>query len=611
MNNKRGQITIFIVIAIILIASVSLYFIFRNRVGISTVPDNFQPIYNSFLYCLEENTQAGINALESQGGYINLPAFESGSEYMPFSSQLYFMGVSVPYWYYVSGNNVEKEQVPSKNEMEIQLEQFIEEQINDCVFEEYYAQGFQIEKGQPRANVVISGSRVDVSLDMDLTMASEDEVVLVNMHKVSLNSYLGDLYSSAKEVYAAEQEELFLEEYALDTLRLYAPVEGIEITCAPKIWNADDVFDNLETAISDNTLFLKSGNSNYVLTNDSHEYFVLDLDTGEDVRFVNFKNWPHTFQVEPSEESFLIAEPVGNQPELGILGFCYVPYHFVYDLKYPVLVQIHKHGEIFQFPLAVVIQGNQPREALAGSASAVDDVQLCEYKNTPLNVRAVGSTGESVEADIYFECFGETCRIGITPLEENFPQCSNGYVIARAEGYGESRQLFSTTSSGSVEMLMDKIYEKNLNLKIDGINFEGNAIIVFKSDKGSRTVAYPEQRSVELSSGDYEVQVYVYEDVSLNFDSSSYSQCVDVPSSGIAGILGFTEEECFEMELPSQMITSALSAGGKKDYYFAEGNLQISSPIEIIAFSLPKPNTLEQLQENYLLFEDKSLTITS
>jgi len=62
---------------------------------------------------------------------------------MPFSSQLNFLGNPVPYWYYVSGNNVQKEQVPSKNEMENQLEDFIEEKINKCVFDEYYEQGFE------------------------------------------------------------------------------------------------------------------------------------------------------------------------------------------------------------------------------------------------------------------------------------------------------------------------------------------------------------------------------------------------------------------------------------------------------------------------------------
>ena len=44
-----------------------------------------------------------------------IPEYEAGSEYMPFSSQLDFLGNPIPYWYYVSGNNIQREQVPSKN----------------------------------------------------------------------------------------------------------------------------------------------------------------------------------------------------------------------------------------------------------------------------------------------------------------------------------------------------------------------------------------------------------------------------------------------------------------------------------------------------------------
>jgi len=60
----------------------------------------------------------------------------------------------------------------------------------------------------------------------------------------------------------------------------------------------------------------------------------------------------------------LIANPVGNQPGLGVLCFCYVPYHFVYNIGYPVLIQVYSGEEIFQFPVAVVVKGNKPREAL-------------------------------------------------------------------------------------------------------------------------------------------------------------------------------------------------------------------------------------------------------
>ena len=112
MNNKRGQITIFIIVAIIIIASVGLYFSLKGSLIPDKVPATFEPIYTQFLSCLEENSLVGIDLLGVHAGYIDLPEFEPGSRYMPFSSQLDFLGTAIPYWYYVSGNNIQKEQVP-------------------------------------------------------------------------------------------------------------------------------------------------------------------------------------------------------------------------------------------------------------------------------------------------------------------------------------------------------------------------------------------------------------------------------------------------------------------------------------------------------------------
>ena len=261
---------------------------------------------------------------------------------MPFSSQLNFLGNPIPYWYYVSGNNIQKEQVPTKKEMETQLEEFIEERINDCNFNDYYEQGFEISLAEPKASSTIKDGEVEIDLNMNLNIVFGNESATVKNHKVVIKSKLENLYDSAVKVYEHEQETLFLEEYAVDILRSYAPVDGVEITCSPLVWNANKVFDELQEAIEANTLAIETGV-------DSDDYFKVDLPVDEEVRFLNSRNWPNSFEVSPSEGIILMANPVGNQPGLGIIGFCYAPYHFVYSVKYPVLVQVSDGDEIFQY----------------------------------------------------------------------------------------------------------------------------------------------------------------------------------------------------------------------------------------------------------------------
>ncbi|MFH1585506.1 MAG: hypothetical protein ABIB79_01940 [archaeon] len=603
--NKKGQVTIFIIIAIVIVAGAVLYFTLRGNIGITKIPASLSPVYTSFLSCLEDYTLVGIEVLESQAGYIQLPDFEPGSSYMPFSSQLDFLGSPIPYWYYVSGNNIQKEQVPSKQDMADDLEIYLEDKMRGCIFDSYYDQGFEIDQGEPKAQVVIRDEEVEVSLDMNLNIAKGEDTALVNSHEINVKSDLGKLYDSARKIYRQEQETLFLEEYGVDILRLYAPVDGVEMTCSPLTWNADEVFDNLQEAIEVNTMALK-------VKGEENDYFNLDIDVEEDVRFLNSRNWASGFEVTPSQGNLLISEPIGNQPGLGILGFCYIPYHFVYNVRYPVLTQVQSGDEVFQFPIAVVLQGNMPREAMSGSAVELDFPEICKYKNTQIEVNTYDTNLNPVDAEIDFECAGVNCKIGKTTggnLETEFPQCINGYVVANSEGFEEAEYIISTVEEGSVDIILDKLYGLNVDLKLDSKDYDGEAIIHFLSDKNSKTIIYPAEKRVELSEGQYEVQVYVYKNSSLKIAETTTEQCVEVPKGNLGGLFGLTEEKCFDIVMPEQIVSNALAGGGKQAYYILESELESANSIELRAESLETPKSIEQLQDNYILFEENGLDI--
>jgi len=609
MESKKGQVTIFIIVAILMVAGFAIYFFVVSPIESSSIPSNFQPVYSTFLSCLGDDALLGISLLQTQAGYIYLPDFEPGSEYMPFSSQLSFLGNSIPYWHYVSGNNIPREQVPTKRQMEQQLELFINNKITGCNFDSYYDQGFEVSSVNPVARVQIDDNSVAVNLEMELNVVKDDESMFARTHKVTINSKLGSLYDSALKVYDETRDKMILENYAIDTLRLYAPVDGVNISCSPLIWSADGVFSDLRDGIEANTLALNSKES-------VDDYFVVDLPVREEVRFVNSKDWPYRVEVTPSEGNLLMVNPVGNQQGLGILGFCYAPYHFVYDLNYPVLVQVYPASggmdEFFQFPLAVVIENNNPQKSLVASASDDVSVDLCQYKNSPAEIIVIDNEGKSVQADVSYECSDNSCYIGKTSgafLKGSFPQCVNGFVTARAEGYKDARYLFSSVSQTKLTMTMEKIYDKQIQLKLDGVDYNGNAVIYFTSGDYTQTIVYPDQKVIGLTRGQSDIQVYVYKDSSITLGQSVQEQCVDVPRQGFLGFAGLKEERCFEVEIPEQVVSQVLAGGGKQNYYVLDSELRYSGKLEIDMDELPVPSSVEQLNTNYLLFESNDLEI--
>ncbi|MCK5613666.1 hypothetical protein KAR91_68000 [Candidatus Pacearchaeota archaeon] len=620
-ESRRGQVTIFIIVAVVIVVLTVGFFMFRSSLFGGGIPSSIDPIYNTFLTCLENDVLVGAGILGSQGGYMEMPTYDFGSEYMPFSSQLDFIGSPVPYWYYVSGNNIEKTNIPSLSFMQRELGSYIEGTVRDCVLEDYYNNGFSVFFGEPEAKVKIRDNEIVVDLEMAMNVNNSvaEESIFINSHSVSVKSSLGELYNAAREVHDEEQSTLFLEKRGLDVIRSYAPVDGVEISCAPKIWNAPEIVSELREAISDNTYALRTSGSDFDLSKKENKYFVLDLNTDSNVQFLNSPDWPSTYEIVPSDGDLLMADPVGTQSGLGILGFCYVPYHFVYDAKYPVLVQVYSGdsleatSEIFQFATAVIIKANNPREPLDGSAVFFDVPELCAYKNTETTVNVYDTSLNPIEADISYECFGVSCDIGETrvtsSLTANFPQCVNGFVVAKADGYKEEKQMYSTTTTGTVDVIMDKTYERKVNLAVDSRPYDKDAIITFSSDDLTKTILYPEQTMIELAEGQYDVSVRVFRESTLSIAKSIREQCVDIPKSGVGGVLGFTQEECYDIEIPAQVISSALSGGGEQSYYVLESELAGSSSIDIYADSLPIPTTLEQLQNNYNIFEVKGLEI--
>ena len=624
-TSKRSQVTIFIIIAIVIVAAAVGYFLLRNKINPSVQIKQLQEPYNYFISCIENEIKIVSEIAETQAGYVTLPDFEPGSDYMPFSSQLDFNGIAVPYWYYVSGNGIIKEQVPSKSEIETQIEDYVSENIKNCDFSSFEAKGYSIQLSDMESAVKINEYSVDARVKGSIVIKFGNITESAREHSVEVETRLGRFYDVAKKIYNKQKEGMILENYSIDILNLYAPVSDTEITCSPKIWQPQKVIEELHDAIEANTQSLKVRGKYYKpeSAKEFENYFVIDtgdeLKAGESVNFLYSKEFPSRIEIWPVKNGLMMVEPVGLQEGLGAMGFCYVSYNFVYDVVYPVLVQVYDNEEMFQFPVAVVILKNVPREPLPGETISEEAQEICDKANTLIDVYTYDTTLAPVEADIKFKCLNSVCRIGKTELvnggkeaklSEKFPQCVNGVVIANAEGYAEKRKFISTNEEATADIVLDKLY--NLDLEV----FVGNsalgkdemAVIYFEADT-TKSVSYPEQTEVELSEAYYNITAYVFRLSTITLPSTTTRQCIKVPRSGIAGIFGMTREECYDLTLPSQTLTNVLYAGGKTSYYMTPTELQDASKIEIHAESIGMPASVEDLQKTYEIFETKKINV--
>lgn len=614
-KSRKAQVSIFVIIAIVIVAIILVFFAFRSNIFGLGIPAEFRPVYSIYDECITYETESAIALLSSQGGRIETGPIVPGSEYAPFSSHLDFLGTPVPYWFSLSGNNIIKESVPTIGEMEDEISTYIEEKLNNCDFSSFYSQGFYIEMGEPTVETTINEESVEVSVSADVVASIEDRSARKTSHEVQVNSRLGKFHQSATELYEKQRNEAFLETYAIDVIRLYAPVDGVEVQCTPQIWKTQEVVDEIYQGLETNVQAIKFRGDYYSLGQATDNYFVVNHEVDEAVNLLYMQDWPSKIEIfgDGVSQSLMVAEPIGNQEGMGIMGFCYVPYHYVYDVSFPVMFQIHDGLEFFQFPVVVIIDGNLPRVADLNELELEREeptFDICDFAENPVSVRTFDYNLNPVAANISYQCFDRKCPLGETgsegssdPLNALAPACVNGVLIAEAEGYSQSKLPFSTNAETEADLILQREFELEIDYNLlDASKENSNAIIHFSGQNGKVSALLPETKTIKLSEGLYNVTMHVYGNSNVVIPASTKVECVDVAKSGVLGLFGGTKEECIEVTFPEVKIENALIGGGKTSTYILESQLA-EGKLVIEGSSLPPVTSMEQLQYNFEVFD--------
>lgn len=601
LKSKKAQLTLFVIIGIIIVVlAVSIYFVV-TKTSLITRENEVETYFKT---CVDEKVKEVVATAELQGGFLELPQFESGSDVFPFSSYFNFLALDIPYWFYISGNGIQKIQQPKIEDIERQFGDYLKISIEDCTNFEKNSKFYGINityENISDLKVNINANNIETIVYFPLLVKSQDIDFRISEHKISTSSSFGSLYNEASKFFNEETQKAILESYALDVINNYAPVDGLEISCAPKIWSKEQIQNDLRLAFQENIQSLKVSGSDYRLRYSENKYFVIRSSVTKQINFLYLKNWLTKIEVWPNEGAFLKAEPIGNQENLGSLGFCLIPYHFVYDASFPVLVQISDGTEIFQFPLLVVIDKMSPRNLTINETSQVE-FDLCKTEGQTGTV-FTSYQNKPISSEISFRCLMQTCKIGETNLSENearltakFPKCVNGILTAQSRGYKDAEAVVSTNEPFILSMNLVPLY--NLTIELNAEQDE-TAMISFASESYSTSVFYPQQSSLTIPEGNYEVKVQIQKPSSIVLGSQQVEECINIPASGIPGMMGMTTEQCYNLTLPSSQLTNVPIGGGLSDFYVTDAELKDSKKIKIQAEKFDVPQTSEDVMDIY------------
>lgn len=160
-RNVRGQITVFVLIAIIVVSAILIFFLWVRPNYLSTAGEN-----TGFGGCVEDAVEQSIEKLGVQGGFRN-PEFTYSYEgqeigYLCYTN-LYYKACVVQKPFLVS--HLENE---IKQDVETQVEQCYASSIN-----ELNAQGYDVRAGNVDFNISLVPGQVLINLEAPTTITRE------------------------------------------------------------------------------------------------------------------------------------------------------------------------------------------------------------------------------------------------------------------------------------------------------------------------------------------------------------------------------------------------------------------------------------------------------
>ncbi len=185
MIKKRGQLTIFIIVAIFIVAIVAIFYSLKSGIILNIFSPDVGRV-NSFVQdCIEEESYSIISQIGLGGGYFLPPNLSTAS------------GVSI---YYSNGQN----HMPSKTEVEREISFFMNEKLFFCTRNFVDFQDLEIEQGIIKTSTEIDDKKINFDIEYPLSIKKASSTNLIKNFKYEVPLRLGIVYDSINEFISQE-----------------------------------------------------------------------------------------------------------------------------------------------------------------------------------------------------------------------------------------------------------------------------------------------------------------------------------------------------------------------------------------------------------------------
>ncbi len=471
---KRGQLTIFIIIGVLIVLLVGTVLVINARQSktyslprTESVSQEAQPVQDFIMSCLSSVSEQGLRLIGDHGGYLSteeIPNAKTDRLETTQSDVVYFSpdgNYGIPYWWYLKSDNTctsncefaSKRPALHKSEgepsIEGQLDKYVKANLPNCLknFEAFEEQQITVvSAGTPVVNSIVTEDDVVVGLTQRFTMTKAGNQNELSQFATSIPVRLNDMYELATNITTLEAENGFLASHARELITAFSrtdpgalpPASDVEFELSPgtrwvKFSVEERVIDLLVNYVP---LLQVFGTLNYrpiepptevqnratVINALNRNALIPQTRPWPDfeAKFVYLPEWKPYFDLNCNgqvckPESFLST----FQFNIGIQR-----YNFAYDLSYPAMVELrqpaamNEQGYTFRFALEGNMRNNEVLTSDWKPAPVSDSFKslFCDESQRTsgvVNISVHDSvTGKPADATVAYKCGDEACLIG-------------------------------------------------------------------------------------------------------------------------------------------------------------------------------------------------------
>jgi len=315
---KKGQVTIFVIIGVILLITFGLIYHFyssesnfkRGKLLVDDVSEEYSPIQDYVHSCIEKVGKDAIVILGKRGGYLFNQDYSSPSmfnlipsEEDPTDSNSFYMfdvnsDLVIPYWFYMNypndgkqyGFKSEKPKLISDyddgfkrlakkdNSVESQIDLYVDLKLKSCLddFRSFKDKGIIVTpENMPTATTYILDDHVQIQVDYPLIInntLSEDSLK-IERFGVDLDVRLKKTFELAEFISSIEADQNYLENDLINLIilnsmvnsELLAPLDDFTFAFGSegKTWRVIDLKENMKYLLMQMNMLQVQGSKNY------------------------------------------------------------------------------------------------------------------------------------------------------------------------------------------------------------------------------------------------------------------------------------------------------------------------------------------------------------